>query len=120
MNEKELRDFEQLCETQYEYETSHDDAADAYSIIWEEKGIDTLNVKRFYFDMYSNVDDEDEFTVCLGNGEVEIQLPRELTKDEAEWFSRNTDYVVNPSALDLAYQCYPMNLIVRAEYYEEG
>jgi hypothetical protein len=110
-----MLDCEQLCESRYSYETTHPDAANEYEGIFVESGIAASEIDRIEF----TTDSDDGLSVFLGNGEIEIQLPRELTREEADFFSRNTDYVVNyPS--DKAYIAYPMDLSVKAVLYGEN
>ena len=110
-----MLDCEQLCNFQYRYNTTHVDAADSYEVLFgegSEFGLNSADIDRIEFTTESDV----ELSVYLGQSEMEIQLPRQLTFEEARYFSRNTDYVVKGPS-DLAYISYPMNLSVKAVLY---
>ena len=106
-----LAECEQACDAHYEYETSHQDAADSYNVCFQHLGRD---IKAIRFDYYP-VDEPEDQTIYLGQSEVEIQLTEPLSQEEADYFFMNTNYVVNS---DLAYRTCPDALLVVAEFYD--
>lgn len=106
---------ERQCDSHYEYETTHQDAADSYEHCFE---CSQHEIESIRFDSYP-VSEPDEQTIFLGQCEVEIQFDTPLDEKEADYFSQNTDYVVNVhdgrDSSDLAYRMYPGQLLVVAK-----
>ena len=103
-----------IANAQYEYETSHKDAADAYETIFIENGIDMyatdtdMVIEFAYYPCFEDLPETQ--SVFLGNGEIEVQLPEPITEADIEIFNMSDFYAKVGS--DLVYCPYPTNLCV--------
>ena len=120
----------QYANDEYEYSTSHDDAADAYSILVTERyGIPEYAVECFFtvggitwdsVDALEHRESTPEYTTVhvayLGQSEIEVQLNHGLTAREAEFVNRHADWYVSDAFgnRDLMYAMFPDNLHVAA------
>jgi len=116
------QDLIDIANNAYVYETEHVDAADTYSVLWE--NVDWNSPEHDYQcefrteSPYKGIeqtpfDDQPEVVdyVYLGQEEMEIQLPREVqTVDEQEALDWE-GFTCKPGS-DLVYAMFPDNLFV--------
>lgn len=114
---QKLVDF---AEQQYEYETEHQDAADAYDVVFEGHGLDDFHCEFRTDSPYKGIDCEpfdDQSDVLdyiyLGQEEIEIQLPRDVENDFEDHFLNDRGFAAQNGS-DLVYAMYPDNLFVVA------
>lgn len=117
MTTNRLIDF---ANNHYNYETEHIDAADAYSVIFEGRGVADFHCEFRTENPYKGLDSEpfdDDSNVLdyiyLGQEEMEIQLPEPVENEEQV---REFDFAgfTAFNGSDLVYALYPDNLFVVA------
>lgn len=110
MNIIDAKTTRAFLENYYDYETSHVDAADAYSVLFDEHSAFNLDTPYAVFRFSTQEAPEgykEAARISLYGQEMECQLPAPAPLAVREYIADVTDWYIPEYSPDLAYTPYP-------------